>query len=351
MGHEIKYEIPEGTQPSICRGCTKSIWRIKTPAGKNMPVDADGRPHWATCSQASKFKRPAGGAAVLLLVLFVLCGQGTAGPISVYFLAGQSNASGYAPAWGVADQMDVIYRPTRGVLRFLGPVDNTMGPEVFLGRTLTDAGDRVAIVKYAIGGTDMDDWDPVTGQRFAGLVTRMNSTLGALVAQGYTPTVRGGFWMQGEEDALTLPLASAYGGNLTELLAAFRRNWGQDLPVGIGRINAPYRPYRDLVRQAQEEAADARTWVWDTDDLPLMDRVHYSEVGQMMLGNRLAAGGIYWRHAIGLEPWQGAAVPEPSTWQLLGGFACCLGLWCVLSFFAGMAKAIARGVREERRGP
>ncbi len=54
-----------------CKGCGKTIEWIRTPAGKQMPVDpelvtvvlADGRivrgrvPHWVTCPKAQDFKQ------------------------------------------------------------------------------------------------------------------------------------------------------------------------------------------------------------------------------------------------------------------------------------------------------
>ena len=59
MGKKITYEIPQGTERSRCRApeCGKLIYWIKTPAGKNMPVDPDGQPHWATCPAAKRFKK------------------------------------------------------------------------------------------------------------------------------------------------------------------------------------------------------------------------------------------------------------------------------------------------------
>ena len=54
---KIVYEIPPGTRPGHCRGCNAIIYWIKTKAGKNMPVDEDGQPHWGSCSKAKDFKR------------------------------------------------------------------------------------------------------------------------------------------------------------------------------------------------------------------------------------------------------------------------------------------------------
>lgn len=57
MSKQIKYEIPEGTRPAPCKGCKAWIYWVKTKNGKNMPVDEDGTPHWATCTKAKDFKR------------------------------------------------------------------------------------------------------------------------------------------------------------------------------------------------------------------------------------------------------------------------------------------------------
>ena len=56
---QIRYEIPEGTEQSRCTGptCGATIYWVKTAKGKDMCVDADGAPHWATCPDVAKFKR------------------------------------------------------------------------------------------------------------------------------------------------------------------------------------------------------------------------------------------------------------------------------------------------------
>jgi len=53
----MKYEIPEGTPQSACRSCQATIYWVKTPAGKNMPVNPDGEPHWGTCPQAKQWTK------------------------------------------------------------------------------------------------------------------------------------------------------------------------------------------------------------------------------------------------------------------------------------------------------
>jgi hypothetical protein len=54
---KITFEIPEGTQPSKCRGCGAEVYWIITAAGKRMPADPDGQSHFATCPEASRFRK------------------------------------------------------------------------------------------------------------------------------------------------------------------------------------------------------------------------------------------------------------------------------------------------------
>lgn len=61
MTREIKIEIPEGTPAAKCRGCGAAMYWVKTAGGKNMPVDPDGTPHWATCKAAGRFRGAAAG--------------------------------------------------------------------------------------------------------------------------------------------------------------------------------------------------------------------------------------------------------------------------------------------------
>lgn len=55
----VKYAVPVDAMLTQCRAseCRRSIYWIITPAGKRMPVDTDGTPHFATCPAASRFRR------------------------------------------------------------------------------------------------------------------------------------------------------------------------------------------------------------------------------------------------------------------------------------------------------
>ncbi len=40
-----------------CRGCRAVVYWVKTKTGKNMPLDPDGEPHFATCPDAARFRK------------------------------------------------------------------------------------------------------------------------------------------------------------------------------------------------------------------------------------------------------------------------------------------------------
>jgi hypothetical protein len=228
----------------------------------------------------------------------------------VYLLAGQSNMGGRAlignaPGSWKRPQADVLlyhgsdYAADSGWIRLRHGSANVpsparlFGPELSFGRTLADGrpGERVALVKYARGGTSLAaHWDPDTGPYFRRFRETVTGAMRELHELGYAPEIRGLVWMQGEEDAGHAEQAAAYAENLSRLVDAVRTIAGdEDLPVVIGRINAPQRRFREPVRRAQDEAgAGPHAAVVSTDDLPLRDAAHYSAEGQLALGRRFA---------------------------------------------------------------
>ena len=57
MAEGVRWPIPEGTPERACRSCKASIFWIQTASGANMPVDADGTSHFATCPNAATHRR------------------------------------------------------------------------------------------------------------------------------------------------------------------------------------------------------------------------------------------------------------------------------------------------------
>jgi iduronate 2-sulfatase len=272
----------------------------------------------------------------------------------VFLLAGQSNMDGRAeiaaapPQWSVP-QEDVLffYRNIVGWVPLqhgsASPpgTSTNFGPELSFGRSLADhySDEQIALIKHAKGGTSLyDSWAPGTGNEYRALSTKIRNGLMGLEAEGYAPTIRGMIWMQGETDALYLYTAEVYEANLTAFIAAIRGLVGiSNMPFVIGRINAPEFEYRDLVRDAQMNAALADPFVhtFSTDDLPLRDHVHYDAVGMIELGQRFAQGMTDL-----LSVWAPPSLGLPA-----------LGPWGLLAAATLILTVGTVGIRRRRREP
>lgn len=57
-----EWQVPEGYAPAgmaRCSGpyCHDPVLWVITPGGRRMPLDPDGNAHWATCPDASRFRK------------------------------------------------------------------------------------------------------------------------------------------------------------------------------------------------------------------------------------------------------------------------------------------------------
>ncbi|HEV3328805.1 MAG TPA: sialate O-acetylesterase, partial [Acidimicrobiales bacterium] len=97
------------------------------------------------------------------------------------------------------------------------------GPEVGLARYLYRMGHHhLLVVKVAFSGTSLaKDWTP-TSPDFRALVSRVAAAATWARGHGWAPTLAGLYWMQGETDAMSEALASAYRSNLTAFLSNVR---------------------------------------------------------------------------------------------------------------------------------
>ncbi len=172
------------------------------------------------------------------------------------------------------------------------------GPELSLGRTLTPhLRDRVAIVKFAVGATQLVDTDGwrVGGRLHDRLLAFVETATATLTEAGHTVEIAGLFWMQGESDAARYPNAIRYQTALAHFIASIR-SWSDrpHLPVVLGQIYPPDRDpaadYRAIVRDAQHKVAASDPFVAlvETRDLDRAegDAIHYSSTGQVELGRR-----------------------------------------------------------------
>ena len=248
--------------------------------------------------------------------------------LRVILLGGQSNADGRAisaelpssPINLQAPQTDVdlFYKVEGGTanLTSLRPglsQTSQFGPEITLGRSMADfwqhePSTRVAIIKYANGGTNLElQWkaggDGSTagdGPEYVTFQQTVQQGLAALAA-AYPSAIldlQGMVWMQGESDAVR-GYQDQYEANLINFIADVRATYGADLPFIVGRLsihqtNIAAEPL-ETVRTAQTAVAgaDARVALIDTDSFGIKsDNLHFDALGQQALGQSSAGALI-----------------------------------------------------------
>lgn len=250
----------------------------------------------------------------------------TVSKLRVILQAGQSNADGRASISGLPAALqspqadvDLFYRVEggSGSLTSLQPglsETSQFGPEIVLGRKLADLhaheqGTRVAILKYANGGTDLNTkWkaggDASTsgdGPDYTTFQQTVSEGLAALALRHPQATLQidAMVWMQGESDAVA-GSAALYQTNLARFIADARATYGASLPFIIGRLSSQQTAldatYLAQVRAAQQAvaAADPRTSFFSTDGFAMNgDNLHFSAAGQQAMGAAFADGAAY----------------------------------------------------------
>ncbi|HAJ79208.1 MAG TPA: hypothetical protein DCO75_05505 [Fibrobacteres bacterium] len=254
----------------------------------------------------------------VLLFAFILNAK-TAVP--VFLLSGQSNMTGYASDSNLTtDQkknvdnvkiyMDLVWEGDASKkLTWLtlgtgfGSKANNIGPELFLGRTLSDSfpTTKFAFIKCCSGSTYLgkaSDWLPPSSNdgKGGGLYRKMVDTAivnalktfnTAFDTAQYTPKWAGFVWLQGEFDANDTTYANPYEKNLTNLINDLRAQLKvDDLPVIIPMIDVQNQwKYNSIVRAADVKVAQTLENV-DTLDTKgyATDGTHYTGQGQVKIG-------------------------------------------------------------------
>jgi hypothetical protein len=188
-------------------------------------------------------------------------------------------ASGTAnpPSWTEYSLSDTQPRLFSGVLKF--GVDVSMARYLFTNRPEY----RWVIVKAGIGGTTLaDTWDPSNASPsiFENVhdwidtqMTAADCTLSAYV------------WIQGENDAMQVSRAAAYGTNLTAYVTALRVRYPA-IPFIYGRLHISASPtYTATVRAGQEALSASSITIIDQDTGALRaDGLHYTTPSVLALG-------------------------------------------------------------------
>ncbi|MBQ3015174.1 MAG: hypothetical protein IJD79_00180, partial [Clostridia bacterium] len=274
------------------------------------------------------------------------------GQIDVYLIAGQSNAVGYGEGLSLSDERftngfdNVLYYgegehwdgddnkpPLEFVPVKVGLGQNSgynsstsarSGAEIGIASALADNGKMNAVIKCAWGGTSIYNstaevsltrgtWTSPTyiknhnistdgnkcGHMYTWFLETVSHGLEMLEADGYTPVIKGVWWMQGEAETAGENPSNAYNELLTDLINDMRSDLtvvtGIDqsaLPFVMGEItrnpNSSQPAYIDVVCKAQLDVAAAldNVFVVDTTGLAQQDAWHYTADAQVTIGER-----------------------------------------------------------------
>lgn len=290
-------------------------------------------------------------ALSLALAMLFVTGVSYASTVDLVILAGQSNMVGQAVAGGSLPGS----APEDASVRYYYDVTNTggsfadssgggfgplqpwsrtatdlrFGPEMSLGRRLVQEGYNPALLKVAIGGSDIARWQPGAID-YNRLRSAVIDGVGDLIAEGNDVNLLGLAWLQGESDVINTARADAYASRLDTFLATFRSQLETDLP-GIGFATSPVFLIEPAdwkngsnpsiatsaniakVEAALSDfaAADPLAEYLSTSDFTTFGDglIHFGPADQLTLGDRIADAVIR------------SAIPEPSAALLmLGGF-------------------------------
>lgn len=259
-------------------------------------------------------------------------------PIDVYLIGGQSNATGQ----GYIANIPEDFRIDTSVMIFhshllqgkkpyswqplcqASETSDKFGVELSLGSRLKAyyPERRIALIKHAYSGSNLyKDWQPGEdksdtlrfGEQFRYFVQTVEQGLDQLREMGYSPRLRAMVWQQGEGDARDiagLEHSENYGHNLNHFIQRVRQHFGGEemlfiygyvIPVPLDRFTGrtEVRSGQAIVDQdAESKLSLKNAFVVPTDDLPLRgeetnspypnDKVHFSTLGILELGNRFA---------------------------------------------------------------
>ena len=286
--------------------------------------------------------------------------------IDVWLIAGQSNAIGaayvsnYPTDEAYAEYKDMLTAGSSNVWYIgnskaafapsgfgFGSNSSYSGPEIGFTTALDGNGRMNAIIKQAHGNTSLYNnttskesinygtWTPPsyiekhgintlgnrTGDLYLTFMQKVEDSLALLEKSGYTPVIRGVYYMQGEADTFGAASSAAYRELLETLIYDMRSDLSEiagydlgEVPFVYGRIhrnpginpetNAPYAdstPYLTTVQAAQDEVAalgiknvymidfrsDLRDPVSGEQRDPVQqDGWHYDSLTQQMIGEK-----------------------------------------------------------------
>jgi len=273
--------------------------------------------------------------------------------INVYLIAGQSNAVGYGMDTGNAlknsdprytegfenvlyygvqerwngKNLNYVFEP---VTLGMGVAADRSGAEIGIASALADNGEMNAIIKCAWGATHLfpdtnydislkqGTWTSPTyiknhnidlsvntmvGNMYRRFENTVNEALKLLIEDGYTPVIKGVWWMQGEAEMFTMQMASSYKELYETLIYDMRNTLSQASGYDCSRVpficglpkwntlNSAPPAYQGMVRTAMTTVADSLENAGCVDCMPLTqhDDWHFDAEGQKYLGESFVA--------------------------------------------------------------
>ena len=228
--------------------------------------------------------------------------------IDLFIWAGQSNAQGWkGDATYYPADPDSLDSQIRLNYTFIGNSSSNgwvtlqaqdglfesghFGPEVSFGRKLKEAGYNPAIFKYSRGASSLySDWlAPGEGGYYDNMISALNAAISELEKQGHTVNVQGFVWIQGESDAETADLASAYEKRLLNIISDLRNKvvGNIELPIILGVDEQhPYVVNQPDVLNAHKSIAknDKLIEFTSMNGLPKADETHLTPRGLITHG-------------------------------------------------------------------
>ena len=273
--------------------------------------------------------------------------------INVYLIAGQSNAVGYGQDVGgvIANSDERFINGFDNVLYYgdqerwtgaypnsyfkpvklgMGVSSDRSGAEIGIAAAIADNGEMNAIIKCAQGATHLypdsqyevslnyGTWtsptyirnnnvdlsqNPMIGYMYTRWADTVTRALQLLIEDGYTPVIKGVWWMQGEAEMFTLEMASSYRELFETLILDMRATLSQATGYDCSNVpfvcglpkwntnNSPAPTYQGMVRNAMTTVAGEMDNVACVDCMPLNqhDDWHFDAAGQKYLGEHFVA--------------------------------------------------------------
>ncbi len=273
---------------------------------------------------------------------------GTEKIINVYLIAGQSNAVGYGMDTGnkIAKSDERFTQGFDNVLYYgsqerwnggnldeefqpvklgMGVQPTRSGAEIGIANAVGNYDEMSAIIKCAWGATHLypdsqyevslkqGTWtsptyiknnnvdmskNPLIGNMYNRFEDTVAKGIQMLIEDGYTPVIKGVWWMQGEAEMFTLEMASEYRELLEALIYDTRNMLSEVSGYDCGNVpficglpkwnekNSAAPTYQGMVRTAMTTVADSVDNVGCIDCMPLTqhDDWHFNAQGQQYLG-------------------------------------------------------------------